>query len=124
MDGNAVDKLARKREPMPDNALMSDIMLYHSLTALYAEYRDGVVSKEIAKLEKKKLMEKHRDLELNERIYTEHSRRMVEISRVLVQANKEGCPICKQIAMVFDGRQREIRMFGYDDHKYSGPVDE
>ena len=34
----------------------------------------------------------------------EHSKRMVAISQVLLEAQKHGCEYCKKVARIFDGR--------------------
>ena len=104
MISEAIDTLARKREPLPENAGLCDMWLYHILTALYGEYREGIISRDVAKVEKARAMERHRELQLRERIYNDHAKRMSEISRVMVEANKNGCPCCKRMAAVFDGR--------------------
>ena len=104
MTSEPIDTLARKREPLPDNAGLCDMWLYHILTALYGEYREGIISRDVAKVEKARAMERHRELSLREKIYTDHAKRMNEIGSVLVEANKNGCPCCKKMAAVFDGR--------------------
>lgn len=104
MTGEQIDVLARKREPLPDDAGLCDMMLYHILTAIYAEYRKGIKSRNVAKVEKNTAMKKHGELEFWERIFREHSRRMVEIGTLLTEADKNGCPICKKVSAIFDGR--------------------
>lgn len=106
MTAEQIDNLARKRELLPDNALQCDYVLYHSLVCLYREYRDGIFNADTAKKEKNRLFGKHKDLAQMERIFREDSRRMTEISGVMVRVNKEGCPLCREVARLFDGRQR------------------
>lgn len=107
MKNTEVDAFARKNEPLPDEAGLCDMMLYHILTALYREYKEGIVSKELAKVEKTRAMEKHRDVELWERIYKENTRRITEISKVMIAANNSGCPICQKVAKIYDGRIKQ-----------------
>lgn len=106
MTAEQIDSLARKRELLPDNALQCDFVLYHSLVCLYREFRDGILNADTAKKEKMRLFKKHKDLSQMERIFREDSRRMVEISKVMAEINKSGCPLCQQGARLFDGRQR------------------
>ena len=101
-----VDVLARKREPLPDDAGLCDMMLYHILTALYGEYREGIISRDVAKAEKARAIEQHRSLETWERIFREQAKRENEIGGLLVQANKHGCDICREWAKIYDGRIR------------------
>lgn len=109
MNGTDIDKLARKREPLPDDAGLCDMMLYHILTAIYGEYREGIISADTAKIEKARAMEKHRELELWERIYKFHNKRITELSNMASEAFKEhSCPLCVKMYDIFSGyRGRE-----------------
>lgn len=109
MTAEEIDVCARKREPLPEGAGLFARSLYHSLVNLYREYKEGVIDKQSAKLEKSRMFAEYGNQELWERIFKENSRRMAEIGKLLVRANKEGCPICKQMAAIFDGRQREVK---------------
>lgn len=100
-----IDTFARKRELLPDNARQSARNLYHSLVMLYKEYRDGIIDEISARKEKQLLFSQYGINERNERMWAEHSRRMVEISKIMVEINKSGCPLCQQVARLFDGRQ-------------------
>lgn len=109
MTGTEVDALARKKVPLPDDAGLCDMMLYRILSTLYAEYTEGIISKENARMEKSHAMEKHRELELQERIYTMHSKRLAELSRIAAEGFKEHtCPLCVKMYDIFSGyRGRE-----------------
>lgn len=109
MTGKDIDALARKREPLPDDAGLCDMELYHILTALYGEYREGIISADIAKVEKARAMEKHRDMELQERIYKQHTKRITELSCMAQKAFTEhSCPLCVKMYDIFSGyRGRE-----------------
>lgn len=107
MKNTEVDAFARKNEPLPDEAGLCDMMLYHILTALYREYKEGIVSKELAKVEKTRAMEKHRDVELWERIYKENTRRTTEISKIMAEVSKNGCEVCRRVAKIYDGRIKQ-----------------
>lgn len=109
MTGKEIDALARKREPLPDDAGLCDMELYHILTALYGEYREGIISADIAKAEKARAMEKHRDMELQEHIYKQHTKRITELSIIAQKAFTEhSCPLCVKMYDIFSGyRGRE-----------------
>lgn len=109
MTGKEIDALARKNIPLSDNALTSDRLLWLALVGLYREYRTGTVTKEMAAKIKRDELENHARNAQGERIFREDGRRMVEIGKLLTAANKNGCPVCKQMAAIFDGRQREAR---------------
>ena len=110
MTPEEIDNLARKRELLPDNAGLAARNLYHSLVMLYKEYRDGIMDADSAKKEKTSLFSKYGVAELHERIWKEQARRMVEISKVMVEINKCGCPLCQQVARLFDGRQHNANV--------------
>ena len=105
MTAEQIDTFARKRELLPDNAGLAARNLYHSLVMLYKEYRDGIIDEISARKEKQLLFSQYGINERNERMWAEHSRRMVEISKIMVEINKRGCPLCQQVARLFDGRQ-------------------
>lgn len=109
MTSDAIDTLARKREPLPDEAGLCDMMLYHILTALYGEYREGIISADIARKEKARAIEQHRKMETQERIYKQHNKRVVELSCIAQKAFTEhSCPLCVKMYDIFSGyRGRE-----------------
>ena len=109
MNGTDIDKLARKREPLPDDAGLCDMELYHILTALYGEYREGIISEDFARREKARAMEQHRELDLQERIYKQHTKRITELSIIAQKAFTEhSCPLCMKMYDIFSGyRGRE-----------------
>lgn len=109
MTNTEVDVLARKKLPLPDDAGLCDMMLYRILSALYAEYREGIISKETARVEKARAMEKHRETELWERIYKETNKHVVELDRLAQQAFKEhSCPLCTKMYDIFSGYRGRI----------------
>lgn len=108
MTADMIDAAARKNEPLSDSAGLSDRQLYCCLRTLYREYRNGIVSVEQAKREKQKLIDIHKNNALWERIFHEHSRQMTEIGKLSNRVEHDGCEICKQMARIFDGRQKEV----------------
>ncbi len=109
MTSKEVDALARKRMPLPDDAGLCDMMLYHILIAIYGEYREGIISEANAKVEKARAMEKHRELELQERIYKQTTKRTLELEIIAREAQKDHkCPLCAKMYDIFTGyRGRE-----------------
>lgn len=108
MTSKEVDALARKRTPLPDEAGLCDMMLYHILTAIYGEYREGIISADIAKIEKARAMEKHRELELWERIYKQQDKRTLELEVIAREAQKEHkCPLCVKMYDILCGYKRK-----------------
>lgn len=104
MTADEIYELARRKRPAPDTLTLCEQMLYTTARSIYKAYSDGIITLEQAKREKKCSITAFGTLALSERVYLEHSRRMVEISRVLVEAEKCGCAYCKKISEIFDGR--------------------
>ena len=104
MRSEEVEALAKKKIPLPDDALDADKLLYRRLTMLYAEYRNGTVSLDIAKREKAKLFGEHDEFELKERIYKQHYKRIGEMNVIVDKARKEhSCPLCLRMFEIFAG---------------------
>lgn len=110
MDTAEIDSYAKKNKPLPDGALTSDYLLWVTLCSLYHGFNSGSIAKEEAANIKRRAFRNHEHNAQGERIFREDARRMVEIGKLLTAANKDGCPICKQISAIFDGRQREARL--------------
>lgn len=108
MTANEIDSLAKKGEPLPEGSMLSAYMLWYSLRALYREYKAGITDKGTAQKVKRDMQEQYADQSRWERIYLEDTRRMNEVSRLMVKAHKEGCPICKQMSDIFSGIRREV----------------
>lgn len=104
MTGDRIDALARRREPLPDSAGLAARKLYHALILLYREYRAGIADAQTARIEKGKLLQEYGVEALWERIYEDAARREKALGRLLISANKEGCPICHEMARIIDGR--------------------
>lgn len=110
MTTSEIDAFAKQNKPLPDSALTSDDLLWAVLRSLYAAFNSGSVSKDEAAKIKQRALQDHARNAQGERIFREDSRRMVEIGKLLTAANNDGCPICKQISAIFDGRQREAQL--------------
>ena len=80
-------------------------LLYTTARNIYKAYRDGIISVEQAKQEKQQSIRNFESLNLKYEIYTDHMRRMVKISQLLAEADKNGCDICGRVSRVFDGRE-------------------
>lgn len=106
MTADEIDIAAKKNIELPEDAALSERMLYSALSLLYREYRERILTAEQAKKEKQKLYQAYELNAQKERIWAEHNRRIIEISRTLIRAEKDGCPICKEMARIFDGRQK------------------
>ena len=105
MTAEEIYELARKRQPAPDNMTLPEQLLYTTARNIYKSYSDGIISLEQAKSEKQKSIRDFESLNLKHDIYSDHMKRMVEISQLLTEADKNGCEICRRVSRVFDGRE-------------------
>ena len=104
MKSEDIDALARVKEPLPEDAGLCDMMLYRILRALYAEYAAKTISISIAKVEKARAIEKHREFELWENIYKEHNKRLTELSVIASEGFKNhSCPLCVKMYDILSG---------------------
>ena len=105
MTADEIYELARKRQTAPDSLTLPEQLLYTTARNIYKAYRDGIISVEQAKQEKRQSIRNFESLNLKYEIYTDHMRRMVKISQLLTEADKNGCEICGRVSRVFDGRE-------------------
>ena len=105
MTAEEIYELARKRQPAPDNMTLPEQLLYTTARNIYKSYSDGIITLEQAKSEKQKSIRDFESLSLKYDIYSDHMKRMVEISQLLSEADKNGCEICRRVSRVFDGRE-------------------
>jgi len=100
-----IERLALNGQPMPEDAGFADKLLYLSMRSLYDLYRRGGISREEAKEIKTNLLEDHRIYSFDEKLLDHHAHIRNGYSHILTEAEKHGCPICKKIVRIFDGRK-------------------
>lgn len=105
MTANEIYELARARKPMPDFLTLPEQMLYSIARNLYKSYADGIISAEQAKQEKLNSIRNFESVNAWYEIYKDFGRRRLKISALTIEAEKNGCDICKGISRVFDGRE-------------------
>ena len=105
MTADEIYELARKRQPAPDNLTLPEQLLYTTARNIYKSFEDGIITLEQAKVEKQRSIANFESLNRSCLIYQDHMKRMVAISQVLGDAEKNGCERCRRVARVFDGRE-------------------
>lgn len=105
MTGEQICDLARTQRPLPGGLRLSEQSLYYTMRGIYRAYAAKELSLDQAKAAKADAIREFDSISLGESVYIEHARRMSEISRVLLDAEKHGCEHCKLVARLFDGRQ-------------------
>lgn len=101
-----IERLAMTGSEVPEGYTQPEQLLLLSLRVLHWEYRHGVIDKVQAKEEKFRLVQEY---EAGKRMYGIF-REAVEIrntmSHKLTAAEKSGCPHCRELVRIFDGRKK------------------
>ena len=105
MTADEIYELARKRQPAPDNMTLPEQLLYTTARNIYKSFEDGIITLEQAKIEKQRSIANFESLNRSCLIYRDHMKRMVTISQVLGDVDKNGCERCRRAVRVFDGRE-------------------
>jgi len=105
MDFKEIERKAANTEEMPEGLNAPEQWLFLSTRLLYEQFRNGTVSKEQAKIEKRKVISQCELALLYYKCFFEASQKQNKISHILTDAEKSGCEICKKIVKIFDGRE-------------------
>lgn len=101
-----IEILAKKGTPLPEETTLAESLFYYNLRALYKEYRNGVVDKDRAKVEKTRLVNQFGVQKLWEDCGQENYERWRKYLSLASEAEKNGCKYCGRIIRVLDGRER------------------
>lgn len=104
MTAEQICKAAQNNEPMPADMLLSEQGLYFALRNIYDSYRRGIIDDKQGKREKLNAIKQYENLKLGERIYLRQAKMSVELGKLLVMANKEGCEVCRKMSALITGR--------------------
>lgn len=75
MTANEVIELARHNTPLPDNATLTEGLLYKTMRLTYATYREGEISKEQGTQERKNAVKQFDKYQLYEKAYRNNAKR-------------------------------------------------
>ena len=103
MTAQEIDEMAKRNSPMPEKMTQSEQILFKSLRLTYESFRRGLIDKRQGAKEKTEAINCFERMKLQERAYSECSKRAAEIGVLLAEANKNGCEICRKIADIFTG---------------------
>ena len=99
------DAREKRRAVLPEGFGSLETMLYQQIFYLCRDYDEGNIPKDEARKLKTKYLQEYGRICLKRDIYSDHMKRMVAISQVLGDAEKNGCERCRRAARVFDGRE-------------------
>lgn len=96
---------AKKADPKADGLNLGEKFFVELLHLYIGQYRQKEITAEELTA-KKKLLERdyinYRDFA---KIFEQHCEIRVKQGELLIRAEKDGCPICKEIVKMFDGRK-------------------
>lgn len=102
-----LEKKASHGEEMPKGLTQSEQLFYLSMVQLYKLYYDHTYDREHAKDIKQELIATYQNNAFWEKLFAHHASIRNRYSPVMTEAEKHGCPICKKLVRIFDGRETE-----------------
>lgn len=101
-----LEKKALHGHDMPLGLTQSEQLFYLSMTQLYALFNNRTYDRESAKRIKQVILSTYKKNAFNEHLRQYHAEINNRYSDLLTQAEKHGCPICKKLVRIFDGREK------------------
>lgn len=105
-DIDELERMAMHGTGMPKGLTQSAQLYYLSMERLYGLYRNGTYTRQQAKECKQEIIAAYRNNEFREKLLAYHAQINNRYSQVMTEAEKEGCPICKKLVRIFDGREK------------------
>ena len=102
-----LEKKACHKEEMPQGLTQSEQLFYLSMVKLYDLFNSHTYDRERAKTAKQELISAYQNNAFAENLLNYHAKIRNRYSPVMTDAEKNGCPICKKIVRIFDGRETE-----------------
>lgn len=105
---NALDKAAFEMQVLPMGLTMPETFYFLSMRSLYAMYSMGRITSEQAKSEKNTIIGSYNAFDLVYRIGEHDMAVLRKIQSNKDYYNKNGCPVCKQLANEICGLEMEL----------------
>lgn len=105
MTAQEIDSFARSRNPLPKEASLPDTGLYIILTRIYDRYDTHVIPLSFVKSQKSDAFREWEQWQSYKAEYSLEAQKRNKIGLIMSEANKHGCPLCQEIAKVYDGRE-------------------
>lgn len=106
MNIDEMNRLVRKGEMIPANALLIEQVYMQGIRYILAEYEAGRISREQASSERNALEREFLRWKLWERMYCDIARVRVELGFLMRDAETGDCERCRKMVRVLDGRIR------------------
>ena len=105
----AIERAAMSGCPLPEEYTQPEQMLFLGLRVLHWEYRHRQITLEQAKKEKERLAREYIQSARFQVMYQQAVEVRNHMGQYLTEATKHGCPICKKLVEIFEGRERNVQ---------------
>ena len=102
-----LEKKAKHGEEMPQGLTQSEQLFYLSMVKLYELWNSHTYDREYARAAKQELIAAYQNNAFAENLIHHHAQIRNRYSPVMTEAEKSGCPICRKLVRIFDGRDTE-----------------
>lgn len=96
---------AKQKDPKADGLNLGEKFFVELLHLYIKQYRQNEITVEELTAKKKQLEWDYINYRDFAKIFKQHCVIRVKQEELLIRAEKDGCPICKEIVKVFDGRK-------------------
>lgn len=103
MSTEDLEKLAATLSEMPSGLDAAEQLLFLSLRQLYAIFRTGKLSRDIAKIEKNKIYKEYEVNKLNLSCWEQARQREKKLSVISQKIKQSGCSICRSYMLSIAG---------------------
>ena len=101
-----IERLAMKGDLLPDGYTQPQALLFLSFRMLYREYRNRVITRAQAKVEKAKLIKAYDQAQFMWSVFWDSAQIRNRVSEQLTKINRDGCEHCRAVIEIFDGRRK------------------
>lgn len=101
-----MESLANRGEQLPKAYTLPEQLLFLSLRVLHEEYRRNEITRKQAIDEKARLVRQYKEAMGQLAIYQQAVRVRNTMSWRFAAIEKDGCPLCRELVQIFDGRRR------------------
>ena len=96
---------AKQKDPKADGLNLGEKFYVELLHLYIGQYRQKEITTEELKAKKKQLERDYINYRDQSKLFDLHCEIRNKQVELLIRAEKDGCPICKEIVKVFDGRK-------------------
>lgn len=107
LSANEIIRIAKLGECDFKKLSQAEKLLYLQMVNIFDGYRNKRISADEAKVMKAECVKTFEKYQMFERIFREDCRIRNTQSQWFIKAEKEGCPTCKKLVRIFDGRDTE-----------------